>query len=145
MLNEKAPASLCYYFFLLLENKTARSEDASSKLLALIYGDQSDTTGANKNKVIYIDANAFTSNKPNALASAELFFGLLGSVSDDLDKLETTSRTRQARFVDDTGKYFKGTIRNRQQAGSLILQEEKEKERPAGAARFLHGNLRSFF
>lgn len=101
MENMKAPAALCYYFFLLLEPNTNRSKDAVTSLRRLLYGNTSDTA-----KAVTINLNADMMKDNNPLSSAELFFGLLGTTGSELDKATGTKRSAQQRFVNDTDRYF---------------------------------------
>jgi tetratricopeptide (TPR) repeat protein len=102
MENAKAPAALCYYFFLLLEPNTARSKDAATNLRKLLYGNPADTS--KKALTINISADALADDNP--LSSAELFFGLLAATGEEIDKTVGTKRTTQQRFVNDTDRYF---------------------------------------
>lgn len=129
----KAPAALAYYFFLLVESNTARSKEAANKLLTMIYGDPADST--KNNKTIIINAGSFgPRGNPSILGSAELFFGLMGSVSDELDKATGTKTTQQQRFVSDTYKFFGvlSELTENQRAASEKSSKKKKKKKDNG-------------
>jgi tetratricopeptide (TPR) repeat protein len=83
--NEKAAASLAYYFFLLLENSTARAKLATKELTKLMYGDPADSSV--NDKTITINSAALGSGKsPSPLGGAEIYFSMMGIASSDIDK-----------------------------------------------------------
>jgi len=103
--NKKAASALSSYFFLLLENNTARSKEAATNLLLMIYGDPADSTKTNK--TIYINSETFgPKGKPSILGSAELYFGMMGVTSDEIDKQTGAKRTQPQRFANDTYNFF---------------------------------------
>jgi len=137
--NQKAPASLCYYFFLLLEPNTARSKDAATSLRRLLYGNPADTV----KKAITININASALEDGNPLSSAELFFGLLGTTGDEIDKTVGKKSSAQERFVNDTDRYFGmlSELKTKQPEAT----GKKKKKKGAGQPNFYFDTYVPFF
>jgi tetratricopeptide (TPR) repeat protein len=141
MENMKAPASLCYYFFLLLEPNTARSKDAAASLRKLLYGNPADTT--NKGITINLSADAISDSNP--LSSAELLFGLLGTTGNDIDKATGTKRSSQQRFVNDTERYFGMLSELKDKQPSSSPDKKKKKKKEEGQPNFYFDTYVPFF
>jgi tetratricopeptide (TPR) repeat protein len=135
--NAKAKGSMSLYFFLMLENKTKRSLDASNALLTMIYGTESDTS---KDKTIYLTLPG--KNEDQSLSSAELYFGMMGAVSGEVDK--KVSRTRQQRFVEDTRNYF-SVLTKTNDSDSKAGKKKKKKNIAAADGNFWRDTYVSFY
>jgi tetratricopeptide (TPR) repeat protein len=129
--NKKATSALSFYFFLLLENNTSRSADAATKLLTMIYGDPADST--KNEKTIFINAETLgPKGNPSILGSAELYFGMMGVASGEIDKQTGSKRTQPQRFANDTHNFFQVLKELRENEAKEARSKKKKKKKSQG-------------
>ncbi|MBN8576185.1 MAG: tetratricopeptide repeat protein [Cytophagales bacterium] len=111
--NHKSKAALGLYFFLMLENTSARAEENIPVLINLLYGNKKTS---DDNKTIFLTVPDPKTDPE--WASADLFFSILGIASGQIDQAlrdKGAAQSEQQRFVADTEKFFKtlGELRDK--------------------------------
>jgi hypothetical protein len=94
-------AALCYYFYLMLEPTSTRSEEATNDLFKALYGKDS----INGTRTINITIDDIMN--PTPAFQAELHLSAIMGIREKKDKADGVTRSPQQIFVADSEEFFK--------------------------------------